>query len=46
MNNVKSLLCANFDMKHLGEAKVILGIKITRSEKEISLYQYHYIEKF
>ena len=46
VNNVKSLLCANFDMKDLGEAKVILGIKITRSEKGNSLDQSHYIEKF
>ena len=27
-NNMKSLLCANFDMKDLGEVKVILRIKI------------------
>ncbi|XP_071710976.1 secreted RxLR effector protein 161-like [Rutidosis leptorrhynchoides] len=32
-------------MKDLGEANVILGIKITRSEKGISLDQSHYIEK-
>ena len=46
VNNVKSLFCANFDMKGLGEAKVILKIKITRFEKGISLDQSHYIEKF
>ena len=46
VNNVKSLLCANFDMNDLGEAKVILGSKITRFEKGISLNQSHYIEKF
>ena len=46
VNNVNFLLCANFDMKDLGEAKVILGIKITKSEKGISLDQSHYIEKF
>ena len=45
INSVKSLLSANFDMKDLGEASVILGIKITRSEKGISLDQSHYIEK-
>ncbi|KAK2429298.1 putative mitochondrial protein [Trifolium repens] len=45
VNAVKSLLCNNFDMKDLGEADVILGIKITRSEKGISLNQSHYIEK-
>jgi len=32
-------------MKDLGEADVILGIKITRSDKGISLDQSHYIEK-
>ncbi|PNX55775.1 hypothetical protein L195_g049405, partial [Trifolium pratense] len=45
VNSVKSLLCKNFDMKDLGEASVILGIKITRSEKGISLDQSHYVEK-
>lgn len=34
INNVKSLLCNNFDMKDLEEAGVILGIKITISKKE------------
>ena len=46
VNNVKSLLCANFDMKDLGDAKVIIGIKITRFEKGISLDQSNYIENF
>jgi hypothetical protein len=32
-------------MKHLGEANVILGIKITGSEKGISLDQSPYVEK-
>ncbi|GAU26739.1 hypothetical protein TSUD_317370 [Trifolium subterraneum] len=45
VNNVKSLLGNNFDMKDLGEASVILGIKFTRSEKGISLDQSHYVEK-
>jgi len=45
VNAVKSLLSNNFDMKDLGEANVILGIKITRSEKGISLDQSHYVEK-
>jgi len=43
--SVKSLLSNNFDMKDLGEADVILGIKITRSDKGISLDQSHYVEK-
>ena len=45
INNVKSFLCANFNMKDLGEASVILGINITRSEKGLALDQSHYIEK-
>ena len=40
VNYIKPLLHANnFDMKDLGEAKVILGINITRFEKGISLDQ-------
>ena len=45
INNVKLILWANLDMKDLGEANVILGIKITWSEKKICLDQSHYIEK-
>ena len=45
INDVKSMLSANFDMKDLGEANVILGIKITRTENGIFLDQSHYIEK-
>ncbi|XP_070662455.1 uncharacterized mitochondrial protein AtMg00810-like [Malus domestica] len=45
VNDVKTMLCDNFDMKDLGEANVILGIKITKSMKGFSLDQSHYIEK-
>ncbi|KAL0540374.1 hypothetical protein IC582_024611 [Cucumis melo] len=45
INDVRSMISANFDMKDLGEADVILGIKITRTENGISLDQSHYIEK-
>ncbi|KAA0066068.1 Retrovirus-related Pol polyprotein from transposon TNT 1-94 [Cucumis melo var. makuwa] len=45
INDVKSMLSANFDMKDLGEADVILGIRIIRTENGISLGQSHYIEK-
>ncbi|KAL0559322.1 hypothetical protein IC582_003930 [Cucumis melo] len=45
INDVKSMLSENFDMKELGEADVILGIKITRTKNGISLDQSHYIEK-
>lgn len=45
VNETKSLLSKNFDMKDLREANFILGIKITRSKNGISLDQTHYIEK-
>ena len=45
INDVKSMLSENFDMKDLGEANVILGIKIIRIENGISLDHSHYIEK-
>ena len=45
INDAISMLSANFDVKDLGEADVILGIKITRTKKGISLDQSHYIEK-
>nr|GEX55448.1 hypothetical protein [Tanacetum cinerariifolium] len=41
----KKLLSENFDMKDLGEADVILGIKIIRKENRLMLTQSHYIEK-
>ena len=45
INDVKSMLSANFHMKDLGEVDVIPGIKITRTENGIFLDQSHYIEK-
>ena len=41
----KSFLASNFDMKDLGEAKVILGVKIIRNDSGIILSQEHYVEK-
>ena len=41
----KRMLPNNFDMKDLGVADVILGIKITRTPDGISLSQPHYVEK-
>lgn len=43
VNKVKSLLNANFKMEDFEEANP--GIKITRSEKGLSLDQSRYIEK-
>ncbi|KAL0556118.1 hypothetical protein IC582_004628 [Cucumis melo] len=45
INDVKSMLNANFVMNDLDEADIILGIKITRTENGIFLDQSHYIEK-
>lgn len=42
---VKALLSACFEIKDLGVADVILGIKIIRDEEGLILTQSHYIEK-
>ncbi|KAG7553092.1 Zinc finger CCHC-type [Arabidopsis thaliana x Arabidopsis arenosa] len=41
----KEFLSSNFAMEDMGEAEVILGIRIKRENKGISLTQSHYIEK-
>jgi hypothetical protein len=41
----KNMLRSQFDMKDMGIADVILGIKITRTSEGIALSQSHYIEK-
>lgn len=45
VKKVKSLFCANFHMKDLGEVSRILVIEIKRSKKELSFNQSRYIEK-
>ncbi|KAK3018394.1 hypothetical protein RJ639_003849 [Escallonia herrerae] len=45
INEVKNFLASNFSMKDLGEADMILGIKIIRSQHGIVLTQSSYIEK-
>ncbi|KAL0286293.1 UNVERIFIED_CONTAM: Retrovirus-related Pol polyprotein from transposon TNT 1-94 [Sesamum radiatum] len=45
INETKSFLNSQFDMKDLGEADVILGVKIRKTENGFSLCQSHYIEK-
>ena len=42
--DVKSFLSQNFDMKDLGEADVILNIKLIKGENGIILKQSHYVE--
>jgi len=41
----KKILCSKFDMKDLGEANVILGIQIQRTENGFKLSQAHYVVK-
>ena len=41
----KQFLASNFDMKDMGEAKVILGVKIITTNNEVILSQEYYIEK-
>ena len=45
VHNTKRFLASQFDMKYMGEAKVILGVKITRMGDSIVLSQEHYVEK-
>lgn len=45
VDETKAFLSSCFDMKDMGEANVILGIKIIKSSDSISLTQSHYIEK-
>ncbi|KAK6160261.1 hypothetical protein DH2020_003642 [Rehmannia glutinosa] len=43
--DTKRMLKRNFDMKDMGTADVILGIKISRTHDGIILSQSHYVEK-
>src|SRR4051812_7674177 len=45
INEVKSFLSKSFDMNDLGQADVILNIKLIRDESGITLMQSHYVEK-
>ena len=45
VNATKAFLNSCFEMKDLGEADVILGIKIIRTSYGLSLNQSHYVEK-
>ena len=45
VDKTKKFLSSNFDMKDMGEAEVILGIRIKRENNGISISQSHYIEK-
>ena len=45
VHSTKRFLTSQFGMKDMGEAKVILGVKIIRMGNSIMLLQEHYIEK-
>jgi hypothetical protein len=45
IHEVKSFLSKSFDMKDLGEAGVILNIKLIKNKSEITLLNSHYVEK-
>ncbi|GJW81729.1 zinc finger, CCHC-type containing protein [Tanacetum coccineum] len=45
VDKTKKFLSSRFSMKDMGEADVILGIKIKRDNKGIVITQSHYIEK-
>ena len=45
INEIKRFLKRHFEMKDMGEASVILGLKLTQSVEGITLSQSHYIEK-
>ena len=45
IKSTKKMLNKKFDMKDLGVADVILGIKITRTSEEYVLSRSHYVEK-
>jgi hypothetical protein len=44
INEVKNFLCQSFDMKDMGDADVILNIKLIKGENEITLTQSHYMK--
>jgi hypothetical protein len=46
INEVKTFLCQSFGMKDLGEADIILNIKLIKGENGIILTQSHYMKKF
>ncbi|OMO54671.1 Integrase, catalytic core [Corchorus capsularis] len=45
VNETKRFLTSKFDMKDMGEANVILGVKIIRCDGGLMLTQEHYVER-
>ena len=44
VQSTKDMLKARFDMKDMGLADVILGVKITRTANGLTLNQTHYVD--
>jgi hypothetical protein len=44
INEFKTFLCQSFSMKDMGEADIILNIKLIKGENKITLTQSHYVE--
>ncbi|XP_043812714.1 uncharacterized protein LOC122723682 [Manihot esculenta] len=42
----KAFIASKFDMKDMGEANMILGVRIIRKNDSLMLSQEHYVEKF
>ena len=45
INSMKDMMKSRFDMKDMGLANVILGIKISRTSEGLALIQPHYVDK-
>ena len=45
VNETKLFLSGKFEMKDMGEAKVILGLTLNKSTSGIAISQSHYVEK-
>jgi hypothetical protein len=45
VNETKQFLSSKLDMKDLGEADLILGIKLTKLKKGYRMSQEHFVEK-
>ena len=45
IRNTKKMLNSKFDMKDMGLADVILGVKITRTFDGLALSQSYYVDK-
>ncbi|KAL0287603.1 UNVERIFIED_CONTAM: Retrovirus-related Pol polyprotein from transposon TNT 1-94 [Sesamum calycinum] len=45
ITETKSFLKNKFEMKDIGDADVILGVKLIRSTDGIAISQFHYVEK-